>query len=65
MDPICDHCFDLMQSILKGKPFLPRCSHNIGYRSEKALKDVGNRRKLRQHFLKYKILLEGWREYAS
>jgi hypothetical protein len=64
MDPICDHCFDLMQSIMKGKRFLPRCSHNIGYRSGRAVEDAENREKLLQHFLKYKILLEGWREYV-
>jgi glutaredoxin-related protein len=65
MDPICDHCFDLVQSILKNKPFLPRCSHNIGYRSGRAVEDTENREKLLQHFLKYKILLEGYLEYVS
>jgi glutaredoxin-related protein len=65
LDPICDHCFDLAQSILKGEPFLPRCSHNIGYRTERAVEDTGNRRKLLQHFLKYKTLLEGYLEYTS
>jgi hypothetical protein len=64
-DPICDHCFDLVQSILNSKLFLSRCSHNIGYRSEKAGKDAENKEKLHQHFLKHKILLEGWREYNS
>jgi hypothetical protein len=63
-DPICDHCFDFVQSILKSKPFLPRSSHNLGYRSRKPLDDAENREKLLQHFLKYKILLEGWREYT-
>jgi hypothetical protein len=63
-DPICDHCFDLVQSILKSKLFLPRCSHNVGYRSEKAEKDGENKEKLRQQFLKYKDLLEGWRDYV-
>jgi hypothetical protein len=63
-DPICDHCFDLVQSIAKGKRFLPRCSHNIGYRSGRAVEDAENREKLLQHFLKYKILLEGYLEYA-
>jgi hypothetical protein len=26
-DPICDHCFDLCQSILRKEDFLPRYSH--------------------------------------
>jgi hypothetical protein len=26
-DPICDHCFDFCQSILKNEPFQPRYSH--------------------------------------
>jgi hypothetical protein len=64
-DPICDHCFDLCQSILKKETSLPRCSHNIGYRSGNAAKDTENREKLRQHFIEYKDLMEGWREYIS
>jgi hypothetical protein len=63
-DPICDHCFDLVQSILKIKLFLPRCSHNIGYRSKNDAEDHPNRQFLLQHFLKHKDQLEGWREYA-
>jgi hypothetical protein len=63
-DPICDHCFDLMQSILKNKPFLQRCSHNMGYRSSETEKNTGKKNKLSKHFLKYKDLLEGWREYV-
>ncbi|MDR1333298.1 MAG: hypothetical protein LBJ69_02750 [Holosporales bacterium] len=54
-DPICDHVFDLCQSITNGTPFHPRYSHN-GWPSRKEcdlLKGITESQKF----------MDGWREY--
>jgi hypothetical protein len=64
-DPICDHCFDLCQSILKSEPFFPRYAHNIGYKSID-LPAIGDRKrkKLLQFLPLSQKFMDGWKEYA-
>jgi hypothetical protein len=64
-DPICDHCFDLVQSIIKNEPFCPRYAHNIGYRGKNPTKDEKKRRKLRKHLPESRIFMDGWKEYTK
>jgi hypothetical protein len=62
-DPICDHCFDLCQSILKNELFCPRYTHS-GYRGEKE----PSARHLRKYYncipasQKY---MDGYKEYEA
>jgi hypothetical protein len=60
-DPICDHCFDLYQSILKKEDFLPRYSHGghngAGEPTKEDLKDFYNCISASQEYM------DGWREY--
>jgi hypothetical protein len=60
-DPICDHCFDFCQSILKNEPFCPRYTH-CGHKGEKE----PSAHRLRKYYncipasQKY---MDGWKEY--
>ncbi|GHU15128.1 hypothetical protein FACS189449_12550 [Alphaproteobacteria bacterium] len=61
-DPICDHCFDFCQSILKNEPFYPRYSHD-GYvgedeQTKSDLEDLYNCISVSKNFM------DGWREYV-
>jgi hypothetical protein len=38
-DPICDNCFHLYDSVVSGRPYLPRIGH-CGYKSDRPRKDV-------------------------
>jgi hypothetical protein len=61
-DPICDHCFDFYQSILKGIPFYPRYGHK-GYRSANLSQDASKRKKLAQSLPSSQKFMDGWGEY--
>jgi hypothetical protein len=61
-DPICDHCFDFVQSNMKGEAFRPRYAHNIGYMDP--LKDVENRRELLRYLHLSQKYMDGWKEYV-
>jgi hypothetical protein len=64
-DPICDHSFDLCQSILKGESFLPRYAHNIGYKSiDLPTIDDQKRKKLLQFLPLSQKFMDGWKEYV-
>jgi hypothetical protein len=58
-DPICDHCFDFCQSILKKYTFYPRYTHG-GWNG-------GDDSAIRSYLLRYLPLsqkyMDGWREY--
>jgi hypothetical protein len=49
-DPICDNCFHLYDSVVSGRPYLPRIGH-CGYRSNRLSKDKDNRAKLSTYLL--------------
>jgi hypothetical protein len=61
-DPICDHCFDFCQSILKKEKFLPRYSHGghsgIGEPNTKKMEKYANCIPASQKFM------DGWKEYV-
>jgi hypothetical protein len=60
-DPICDHCFDLCQSILKNELFHPRYSY-YSYKGEKE----PSFHILRKHYSCIKAsqkYMDGWKEY--
>jgi hypothetical protein len=59
-DPICDHCFDFYQSILKKCTFYPRYSH--GGRHEKD--DSEKRNNLLLHLPQSQKYMDGWKEYV-
>jgi hypothetical protein len=63
-DPICDHCFDLVQSIMKKEPFRPRYAHNKGYRKNNIPKDTKNRKKLRKSLSVFQKYMDGCKAYA-
>jgi hypothetical protein len=54
-DPICDHCFDLCQSIRKNVPFNPRYSHQGWPSTEEA--------ELLKCIPESKKFMDGWKEY--
>jgi hypothetical protein len=60
-DPICDHCFDFCQSILKKEKFSPRYSHGgyngIGEPAKEELKDLYDCIPVSQKYM------DGWRKY--
>jgi hypothetical protein len=60
-DPICDHCFDFCQSILKNKKFLPRYSHGgyigSGKPTTTSLREYYNCIPASQKYM------DGWKEY--
>jgi hypothetical protein len=56
-DPICDHCFDLCQSILKNEKFLPRYSHGGCRGTAKPKEKYINCISASQKFM------DGWKEY--
>jgi hypothetical protein len=61
-DPICDHCFDFCQSIMKNETFLPRYSHG-GYEGE----SEPTARKLQKYYKAIPIsqkYMDGWKEYV-
>jgi hypothetical protein len=64
-DPICDNCFHLYDSIVSGKPYMPRIGH-CGYRSNNLSKDKDNRTKLSAYLLtpESKEIIENWEEYT-
>jgi hypothetical protein len=62
-DPICDHCFDFCQSILKRTRFYPRYGHNKRYIKSAPAMDAKNRDELSKNFHESKVLMDGWKEY--
>jgi hypothetical protein len=61
-DPVCDHCFDFCQSILKNEPFRPRFSH-LGWEGD----DVPQRQDIKELYNAVsdsKIFMDGWRAYV-
>jgi hypothetical protein len=62
-DPICDHCFDFCQSILKREVFRPRYGHDMGYRDGYSIKDTENRKKLLQNLPVSQNYMDGWKKY--
>ncbi|MDR0428445.1 MAG: hypothetical protein LBG86_00195 [Puniceicoccales bacterium] len=63
-DPICDHCFDLCDSIRKEKPFNPRYSHR-GYDSETSSRDEEReRRRLIAYYSESQKIMNGWKKYV-
>jgi hypothetical protein len=56
-DPICDHCFDFCQSILKNEKFFPRYSHGGCRGSAKPDKKYINCISASQKFM------DSWKEY--
>ncbi|MDR2107693.1 MAG: hypothetical protein LBO73_04225 [Holosporaceae bacterium] len=58
-DPICDHCFDLCQSILKKQSFRPRYSHGGWHGKD----DSEKRSCLLLHLPHSQEFMDGWREY--
>jgi hypothetical protein len=63
-DPICDHCFDFCQSLLKGESFCPRYGHDKGYRKNDPVTDGENRKELSESFHESEIFMDGWKEYV-
>jgi hypothetical protein len=61
-DPVCDHCFDFVQSILKSEQFHPRYSHR-GWEEDRAPQrhDIP---KLYHAIPASKKYMDGWREYV-
>jgi hypothetical protein len=61
-DPICDHCFDFCQSILKNELFRPRYTHR-GYEGEK---EPSMRRLLKYYncISASQKYMDGWMEYV-
>ncbi|MDR2067806.1 MAG: hypothetical protein LBP41_02340 [Holosporaceae bacterium] len=60
-DPICDHCFDMVQSIMKSELFRPRYSHK-GY-TGRGRPAARNRRLLYYCIPFSKKYMNGWNEY--
>jgi hypothetical protein len=61
-DPICDHCFDFCQSILKNKLFRPRYTHR-GYEGEKE-PSMRSLRKCYNCISASQKYMDGWKEYV-
>jgi hypothetical protein len=61
-DPICDHCFDFVQSNTKGEAFRPRYGHR-GYIEGDHFENTKNRRELFIYLSESKIFMDGWKEY--
>ncbi|MDR1437836.1 MAG: hypothetical protein LBI69_02130 [Puniceicoccales bacterium] len=63
-DPICDHCFDLCESINRGCPFTPRYSHR-GYDSATpSLDEKLERSRLLGYHCESRHIMEGWKKYV-
>jgi hypothetical protein len=63
-DPICDHCFDLCQSILKNESFYPRYNHQKHYREQDPLQDIENRAELSKYLSLFEEFMDGWKGYV-
>jgi hypothetical protein len=59
-DPICDHCFDFCQSILKKQSFRPRYSHG----GRRGKDDSEKRNNLLLHLPHSQKYMDGWKEYV-
>ncbi|MDR1456580.1 MAG: hypothetical protein LBI34_00750 [Puniceicoccales bacterium] len=63
-DPVCDHCFDLCDSIVTENSFHPRYSHK-GYDVTIPPPDeLAGRRQLRAYLSESKKIMEGWKKYV-
>jgi hypothetical protein len=63
-DPICDHCFDFVQSNIKGVLFYPRYSHRSYKNNGNKLKEISKQEKLQRCFSASKKYMDGWLEYV-
>jgi hypothetical protein len=61
-DPICDHCFDFCQSILKREKFLPRYSH--GGHSGIGELETEQKQKYENCISASQKFMDGWMEYV-
>lgn len=63
-DPICEHCFDLCNSIVTRNPFHPRYSHKGYDVTTPPLDEQNGRRQLLAYFSESKKIMDGWKKYV-